>query len=43
MSKHVDNYPKSIVDTTRMLNDYKSVKVHMKSGSNGDDSGLAFA
>ena len=25
MSKHVDNYPKTIVDTTRTLNDYKSV------------------
>ena len=42
-SKHVDKYPKTIVDTTRTLNNYKIVKVHMNSGGNGDNSGLAFA
>jgi len=42
MTKHVDNYPKNIVNTTCMLNDYKSVKVRMKSGGDGDNGGLAF-
>jgi len=42
MTKHFDNYPKNIVDTTRMLNDYKSVKVWIKSGGDGDSGGLAF-
>jgi hypothetical protein len=27
MTKHVDNYPKTIVDTARMLNNYMSVKM----------------
>jgi hypothetical protein len=30
MTKHVDNYPKTIVDTARMLSDYKRVKVRMR-------------
>jgi hypothetical protein len=43
MTKHVDNYPKTIVDTARMLKDYKSVKTRVKSSGDGDDGGLAFA
>ena len=31
-TKHVDNYPKNIVNATRMLNDYKSMKVRVKNG-----------
>ena len=35
MTKHADNYPKNIVEITRMLNDYKSVKVRVKNGGDG--------
>ena len=43
MTKHVDNYPNTIVDTARMLNGYKSVKTQMRNGGEGNDGRLAFA
>ena len=42
MTKHVDNHPKTIVNTAHMLNDYKSVKVRMRNGGKGDKGRLAF-
>ena len=43
MTKHVDNYPKTTVDATRMLNEYKSVKTRARNGGDADNGGLAFA
>ena len=41
MTKGPDNYPKSIIDATRMINEYKgAIRVHPIRDSNGN--GLAF-